>query len=146
MWIMLILFICFLLVVGYFVSNNAIAFTVKSVVGLGALGFVFIISAIIWSLNSASNDTTKIQNPVSKSQPDPFPFYNADQQYTWYDRHNVPMSNRCYTTMTTPCSDLEWKKALGVTLTQQDEYTIKQQWCQKFAGDWNQTIEQCLAN
>lgn len=146
-----ILFICFLLAVGYFVSGNAVAFTIKSLVGLGAIVFIVLIGAVIWALNSSSHPTTTtIQNTntqsVSNSQPDPFPFYDDTQQYAWYDRHNVPMSNRCYTTMTTPCSSLEWQQALGVTLTPAQQQTINQQWCNKFAAQWNETVDQCIAS
>lgn len=58
MWILFFLFICFLLVIGYFVSGNAVAFTIKSLVALGALVFIVIIGAIIWALNSSSHPST----------------------------------------------------------------------------------------
>ena len=58
MWILFIFFICFLLALGYFVSGNAVAFTVKSLVALGAIVFIVIVGAIIWALNNSSHPTT----------------------------------------------------------------------------------------
>jgi hypothetical protein len=150
MWVVLLLFVCFLLAVGYLFSGNALAFTVKSLVGLGAIAFVVFIAIVVSVLNQSpktnSSNNQIFSNSQNTSQPDPFPFYDADQQYAWYDRNDVPMSDRCYTTMTTPCSSLEWQQALGVTLTPVQQQTIKAQWCQKFASQWNQTVEQCIAS
>jgi hypothetical protein len=147
MLIVFILFICFLLALGYFFSGNAIAFTVKSLVALGAIAFVVLAGVVIWALNpSPHTASTNTQSVTTTAQPDPFPFYDDSQQYAWYDRNNVPMSNRCYTTMTTPCSALEWQQALGVTLTPAQQQTINQQWCEKFAAQWNETVDQCIAN
>ncbi len=52
-------------------------------------------------------------NNDSKKCEDPFPYEDGDGQYAWYDRHNIPMSNRCYTGMTPPCSADDWKQAMG---------------------------------
>ncbi len=72
MWIILILFICFFLALGYFVSGNAVAFTVKSLVALGALMFVVIVGAIIWIPNNSSHPTTSTTTYS--------PSYQADTQ------------------------------------------------------------------
>lgn len=81
----------------------------------------------------------------SQSQNDPFPFSDSDAQYNWYDRHNVPMSDRCYTTMTPPCSELQWKKATsGQNLTPEEETQLRRDWCAQFAKDWGQTFDECM--
>lgn len=142
-----VLFICFLLALGYFINGKALAFTVQSLVALGALSFVVIVGAMAWTLSNSSESATNTASYVAPTtQPDPFPFYDDSQQYAWYDRHDVGMAYRCYTTMTTPCSSLEWQQALGVTLTPEQQQTINVQWCQKFAAEWNQTVEQCIAS
>lgn len=88
----------------------------KLVLIVGAIYFAW-----IWSKNSTSqniNSPTLSSNP-SSVQSDPFPFNDnrcdssGCPQYEWYDRHNIPMSDRCYPSMTSPCTDLQWKKALG---------------------------------
>ncbi len=60
-----------------------------------------------------------VKSITTDDSSDPFPMNDNKcdasgcPQYEWYDRHNVPMSNRCYPSMTTPCTDAEWKQALG---------------------------------
>lgn len=76
MWIIFILFICFLLALGYFVSGNAVAFTVKSLVALGAIVFIVIVGAIIWALNNSSHPsstTTSTYTPTYQTNTQTMP-------------------------------------------------------------------------
>lgn len=144
-------FVCLLLVVGALFTNDTFKFAVSGIVLVGAVAFVGFIGLIIWvvlDVNSEKKESSLITSPIKLEQtspePDPFPFYSPDEQYGWYDRHDVPMSDRCYTSMTEPCSDLQWKRALGVSLSAEEENTTKLQWCQKFAASWGKTVEQCM--
>lgn len=57
-----------------------------------------------------------IKEPAAASTPpDPFPFYDDSRQYAWYDKHDVPMVYRCYSSMKNPCTPEQWELAIGKT-------------------------------
>lgn len=75
-----------------------------------------------------------------------FPFYDDHQQYAWYDAQDVPMSDRCYTTMNPPCTEAEWRQALGFSLSPEEESENSTAWCSRNATEWNLTMDACIAS
>jgi len=133
---------CILAVIGFFITNHPFKFAIGGMVSLIALVFIFLIILVVWTMNDQCSapftdhnssycknrtvSTSQGQKGVlmatdtnSGSSNDPFPFNNGlcdangCPQYEWYDRHSVPMSNRCYPNMATSCTDIEWKQALS---------------------------------
>ena len=137
-WFLLIGIFCVLAVIGFFVTGSPFKFAIGGIVFLIALAFVSLVVIVVWTMNDpcsapfTDHNSTYCQNrarsasqsvvgtaQVPATSNDPFPYNNNEcdsngcPQYEWYDRHNVPMSNRCYPSMTTPCTATEWKQALG---------------------------------
>ncbi len=91
---------------------------------------------------------------IPETQDDPFPRVESNcnsnecTQYAWYDWHNVSLAIRCYTVVmpnTLPCSEAQWDKALyGIEPSPEQKKSDDLEWCNKFAKDWNWTIEECL--
>ncbi len=130
---------CVLAVIGFFLTGKPFKFAIGGLIFLIALAFVSLVTIVVWSMTSPctapfhssyscekqttqTQTSTYTQNTVANSPSnDPFPFKdnecdsNGCPQYEWYDRHNVPMSDRCYPSMTNGCTDAEWIQAIGTT-------------------------------
>ncbi len=82
---------------------------------IGCFVFISVISSFFLASDDEIRTTQNNASMTTVQSDDPFPYDDSTLQYAWYDRHSTPMSKRCYTTMTTPCSELEWQQAVGTS-------------------------------